>query len=85
LQSRRHGDTREGAQRECLDAIAFALEGNPTEYDGITEATALKGTVASTDDQLRKAELMCHRQYRVPAPGIGVHSRVRLSWVVAVR
>ena len=38
--------TREGAQRECLDAIAFALEGDPSEYDSNTQAIALTVSVA---------------------------------------
>jgi hypothetical protein len=28
--------TREDAQRECLDAIEFALEGDPGDYDSNT-------------------------------------------------
>ncbi len=38
--------TREDAQRECMDAIAFALEGDPSEYDSDTQAIALKVSVA---------------------------------------
>jgi hypothetical protein len=38
--------TREDAQRECLDAIAFALEGDPSEYDSETQAIALEVSVA---------------------------------------
>jgi hypothetical protein len=38
--------TREDAQRECLDAIAFALEGDPSEYDSDTQAIALDASVA---------------------------------------
>jgi hypothetical protein len=38
--------TREDAQRECLDAIAFALEGDPSEYDRDTQAIALEVSVA---------------------------------------
>jgi hypothetical protein len=38
--------TREDAQRECLDAIAFALEGDPSEYDSNTQAVALQVSVA---------------------------------------
>lgn len=38
--------TREEAQRECLDAIEFALEGDPSEYDSDTQAIALAVSVA---------------------------------------
>jgi predicted RNA binding protein YcfA (HicA-like mRNA interferase family) len=38
--------TREDAQRECMDAIAFALEGDPSEYDRDTQAIALEVSVA---------------------------------------
>ena len=38
--------TREDAQRECLDAIAFALEGDPTDYDDDAQAVALEVSVA---------------------------------------
>ncbi len=38
--------TREGAERECLDAIAFALEGDPTDYDDQAQAVALEVSVA---------------------------------------
>jgi hypothetical protein len=38
--------TREDAQRECMDAIAFALEGDPSEYDSDTQAIALEVSVA---------------------------------------
>ena len=38
--------TREDAQRECLDAISFALEGDPSEYDSDTQAIALEVSVA---------------------------------------
>jgi hypothetical protein len=38
--------TREDAQRECLDAIAFALAGDPSEYDSDTQAIALEVSVA---------------------------------------
>jgi hypothetical protein len=33
-------------QRECMDAIAFALEGDPNEYDSDTQAVALTVSVA---------------------------------------
>ena len=39
--------TREDAERECLDAIAFALEGDPDEFDGDAVAVALEVSVAS--------------------------------------
>ncbi len=38
--------TREDAQRECMDAIAFALEGDPNEYDSDTQAITLEVSVA---------------------------------------
>jgi hypothetical protein len=38
--------TREDAQRECMDAIAFALEGDPSEYDSETQAVAFEVSVA---------------------------------------
>jgi hypothetical protein len=38
--------TREDAQRECLDAIAFALEGDPSEFDSDTQVIALEVSVA---------------------------------------
>ena len=38
--------TREDAQRECMDAIEFALEGDPSEYDSDTQAIALEVSVA---------------------------------------
>lgn len=39
--------TREDAERECLAAIAFALEGDPDEFDGDALAVALEVSVAS--------------------------------------
>lgn len=39
--------TREGAKRECLSAIAFALEGDPGDYDTEAEAVTLDVSVAS--------------------------------------
>jgi len=33
-------------QHECMDAIAFALEGDPNEYDSNTQAVAFKVSVA---------------------------------------
>lgn len=38
--------TREDAQRECMDAIEFALEGDPSDYDSDTLAIALEVSVA---------------------------------------
>ncbi|MGH2394964.1 MAG: hypothetical protein ACRDGH_15985, partial [Candidatus Limnocylindria bacterium] len=38
--------TREDAQRECMDAIAFAPGGDPSEYDSDTQAIALEVSVA---------------------------------------
>jgi hypothetical protein len=37
--------TCEDAQRECMDAIEFALEGDPSEYDRDTQAIALEASV----------------------------------------
>jgi hypothetical protein len=39
--------TREDAERQCLEAIAFALEGDPSEFDGDADAVALEVSVAS--------------------------------------
>lgn len=38
--------TREGAERESLSAIAFALEGDPRDYDPSAEAVTLHVNVA---------------------------------------
>jgi hypothetical protein len=38
--------TRADAERECLSAIAFALEGDPREYDSDAETVNLDVTVA---------------------------------------
>ena len=38
--------TREDAERQCLDAIAFALEGDPSDYDSDAQAVALEVSVA---------------------------------------
>ena len=38
--------TREDAERQCLDAIAFALEGDPSEYDIDAQAVAPEVSVA---------------------------------------
>jgi hypothetical protein len=38
--------TRSDAERECLSAIAFALEGDPEEYDSSADALTLDVTVA---------------------------------------
>ncbi|MGH3825319.1 MAG: hypothetical protein ACRDRA_21140 [Pseudonocardiaceae bacterium] len=37
--------TREDAEQECMEAIAFALEGDPREYDSDTQAIALQVSV----------------------------------------
>lgn len=37
--------SREDAERECLAAIAFALEGNPDEYDSDTQAVSFEVSV----------------------------------------
>ena len=39
--------TREDAERQCLDAIAFALEGDPRDFDGEAQAIALDVSVTS--------------------------------------
>ncbi len=38
--------TREDAERHCLDAISFALEGDPREYDADTEAVTLEVSIS---------------------------------------
>lgn len=38
--------TRQNAERQCMDAIAFALEGDPNEYDSGSQAVALEVSVA---------------------------------------
>jgi hypothetical protein len=38
--------TREDAERECLSAIAFALEGDPRDYDADAETLAFDVNVA---------------------------------------
>jgi hypothetical protein len=38
--------TREDAERESLSAIAFALEGDPHDYDSSAEAVTLNVSVA---------------------------------------
>jgi hypothetical protein len=38
--------TREEAERDCLAAISFALQGDPRDYDGDAEAITLDVTVA---------------------------------------
>jgi hypothetical protein len=38
--------TREGAERECLSAIAFALEGDPRDYDAAAETVTLDVSIA---------------------------------------
>jgi hypothetical protein len=38
--------TREDAERECLSAIAFALEGDPRDYDPAAETVTLDVSVA---------------------------------------
>lgn len=37
---------REDAEHQCMDAITFALEGDPSEYDTDTQALALEVSVA---------------------------------------
>jgi hypothetical protein len=38
--------TREDAERDCLSAIAFALEGDPRDYDTDAETLTLDVSVA---------------------------------------
>jgi hypothetical protein len=38
--------TRSDAERACLEAIEFALEGDPSEYDGASQAINLEVSVA---------------------------------------
>ncbi len=38
--------TRAGAERECLSAIAFALEGDPRDYDADAETVTFDVSVA---------------------------------------
>lgn len=38
--------TREVAERDCIAAIAFALEGDPSDYDCDAQAITLKISVA---------------------------------------
>jgi hypothetical protein len=38
--------TRATAERDCLDAVAFALEGDPSEFDPDSEAVTLDVRVA---------------------------------------
>lgn len=38
--------TRAEAEQDCLSAIAFALEGNPEDYDPSSEAVTLDITIA---------------------------------------
>lgn len=38
--------TREDADRDCINAIAFALEGDPSDFDKDAQAMALEVSVA---------------------------------------
>jgi hypothetical protein len=38
--------TRADAERDCLSAIAFALEGDPRDYDSASEALTLDVRIA---------------------------------------
>ena len=38
--------TREGANQECLSAIAFVLEGDPRDYDPAAETVTLDVSIA---------------------------------------
>ena len=38
--------TREDAERECIEAISFALQGDPSEYDRDAVAVTLDVSVA---------------------------------------
>jgi hypothetical protein len=39
--------TREDAQQDCLDAISFALEGDPAEYDDSSQAVTFDVSVSA--------------------------------------
>jgi hypothetical protein len=39
--------SRQDAEQDCLSVVAFALEGNPADYDPTAEAVTLDVTVAS--------------------------------------
>ncbi|MGH7722685.1 MAG: hypothetical protein ACRENL_07630 [Candidatus Dormibacteria bacterium] len=43
--------TREEAERECLEAIAFALQGDPSAYDSEAVAVTLDVSVAPPPDR----------------------------------
>jgi len=38
--------TREEAEQHCIEAISFALEGDPDEYDSETEVITLEVSIA---------------------------------------
>lgn len=38
--------SREGAERDCMDAISFALQGDPDDYDNDNDAVTLDVSVA---------------------------------------
>lgn len=38
--------SREGAERDCIDAISFALQGDPNDYDSDSDAVTLDVVVA---------------------------------------
>lgn len=39
--------TRDDAERQCLEAISFALEGDPADFDGDAQAVSLDVSVTS--------------------------------------
>ena len=43
--------TREAAERDCLSAIAFALEGDPQDYDTDAETLTLRSTSRRQPEQ----------------------------------
>jgi hypothetical protein len=40
-------DTRDAVERQCLEAVAFALEGDPDEYDDESDAVELEVTISA--------------------------------------
>jgi hypothetical protein len=38
--------SREDAERDCMDAISFALQGDPNDYDSDSDAVTLDVSVA---------------------------------------
>ena len=58
--------TREDAERDCLSAIAFALEGDPRDYDTDAETLAFDVNVRQQRSQPDStAASGCHRRIEV--------------------